>query len=150
MTFSFNPSISSVLPLIAADDNTFVVSWKDAAEIQLGTPNEALVIPNKVGEEVAGLASLNSTSFLSFRRNTEFSSRTSRRVTIWPARKFTAVANFGNHFLIKDEIILFYEFQLIGKIIFEEAGVTRINDVYFAHHLANNDFNVLIIDLHPL
>jgi hypothetical protein len=26
-----------------------VVSWKDAAEIQLGTPNDALVIPSNTG-----------------------------------------------------------------------------------------------------
>src|SRR5688572_11353481 len=71
---------------MAADDNTLVVSWNDAAEIQLCTPNDALVIPNKVGEDVAGCASRNSTSFLSFLRRIEFSSLTSRRLTICPAR----------------------------------------------------------------
>ena len=39
---------------MAASLNTLVVSWKDAADIQLVTPREAFVIPNKVGEEVAG------------------------------------------------------------------------------------------------
>ena len=35
ITFSFNPNKSSTLPLIAAVDNTLVVSWNEAAEIQL-------------------------------------------------------------------------------------------------------------------
>src|SRR5258708_38905202 len=88
MTFSFNPSISSVLPWMAADDNSLVVSWNDAADIQLGTPNDALVIPNNVGADVAGFASRKSTGLLSLRRRIEFSSLTSRRLTIWPARSF--------------------------------------------------------------
>jgi hypothetical protein len=45
-----------------------VVSWKEAADIQLVTPREAFVIPNKVGPEVADFESRNSTSFLSLRR----------------------------------------------------------------------------------
>ena len=56
---------------MAAEESTLVVSWKEAAEIQLGTPREALVIPSSVGEDVAGLASLNSISFLSDLRNPE-------------------------------------------------------------------------------
>ena len=64
ITFSFNPSISSVLPLMAADDNTFVVSWNEAADIQLGTPSDALVIPSRVGDDVAGFASRYSMGFL--------------------------------------------------------------------------------------
>ena len=48
-------------------------------------PSEALVIPNNVGAEVAGFASRYSTNFLSLRRRIEFSSRNSRRLTIWPA-----------------------------------------------------------------
>src|SRR5258706_11685951 len=86
MTFSSNPSISSVLPWIAADDNPLVVSWNDAADIQLGTPNDALIIPSNVGADVAGCASGDSTSFLTFRRSTEFSSLTSRNVMTWQAR----------------------------------------------------------------
>src|SRR5665647_478596 len=71
---------------MAADDKTLVVSWNDAAEIQLCVPNDALVIPSNNGEEVAGLASRYSTVFLSARRRIEFSSLTSRKVTILPGR----------------------------------------------------------------
>ena len=63
ITFSFNPSISSLLPWMAAELNTLVVSWNDAAEIQLCVPSEALVIPSSEGADVAGCASRNSTSF---------------------------------------------------------------------------------------
>ena len=35
ITFSFNPTNSSTLPLIAASVNTFVVSWKEAADKKL-------------------------------------------------------------------------------------------------------------------
>ena len=82
ITFSFKPSIKSVLPLIAAWLNTFVVSWNEAALIQLGTPKLALVIPNKTGVAVEGLASRTSTNFLSALRKIEFSSLNSRTVTI--------------------------------------------------------------------
>ena len=45
ITFSFKPDKVSFLAAIAAVLNTLVVSWNDAAEIQLSTPNDALVIP---------------------------------------------------------------------------------------------------------
>src|SRR5579862_6872749 len=73
---------------MAADDNTLVVSWNDAADIQLCVPSDALVIPSSSGAEVAEFASLNSASFLSLRLKMEFSSLTSRRLTICPALSF--------------------------------------------------------------
>lgn len=57
ITFSFNPCNSSRLAAIAALLNTFVVSWKDAAEIQLLVPNDERVIPCNIGLEVAATAS---------------------------------------------------------------------------------------------
>ena len=42
---------------MAADDNTLVVSWNEAADIQLCVPSEALVIPNSTGCDVAEFAS---------------------------------------------------------------------------------------------
>lgn len=66
ITFSFNPDKSSDLAAIAAELKTLVVSWNDAAEIQLLVPNEALVIPNNNGLEVDGTASLYSTIFYHF------------------------------------------------------------------------------------
>jgi hypothetical protein len=63
-----------VLPYIAAWLYTLVVFWNEAAEIQLFTPKDAFVIPNKTGFAVAGRASRTSTNFLSARRRIEFSS----------------------------------------------------------------------------
>ena len=54
---------------MAAELNTLVVSWNDAAEIQLCVPNDALVIPSNNGEEVAGDASRNSAA--SFQETTK-------------------------------------------------------------------------------
>lgn len=45
MKFSLSPESESLFAEIAAVLNTFVVSWNDAADIQLSTPNDALVIP---------------------------------------------------------------------------------------------------------
>ena len=45
ITFSFIPSSLSILPLIAASFNTFVVSWKEAADIKLDVCKAARVIP---------------------------------------------------------------------------------------------------------
>src|SRR5690606_14794383 len=59
ITFSFRPVRSSDLPLIDACDSTLVVYWNEAAEIQLLVRNDAFVIPNHGGADVAGSASLN-------------------------------------------------------------------------------------------
>ena len=74
ITFSFNPFKKSVLPVIAAVLNTLVVSWNDAAEIQLLVPRDARVIPCNIGVEVADKPSRYSTNFLSFLLKIEFSS----------------------------------------------------------------------------
>ena len=47
ITFSFNPTKGSTLPLIAASVRTLVVSWNDAADRKLSVAKAALVIPNK-------------------------------------------------------------------------------------------------------
>ena len=57
MTFSFKPRKKSCLPLTAASFNTFVVSWKEAAEMNDLVCNEARVIPWSNGRAVAGMAS---------------------------------------------------------------------------------------------
>ena len=55
ITFSFNPSNSSVLPLIAASVNTFVVSWNDAADKNESVAKDAFVIPSSTLFPFAGL-----------------------------------------------------------------------------------------------
>ena len=54
ITFSFNPTNSSTLPLIAASVNTRVVSWNDAADKNDSVSRDALVIPKIVGIPTAG------------------------------------------------------------------------------------------------
>ena len=61
MTFSFNPARRSTLPLIAASVSTFVVSWKDAAEMKLSVERLALVMPRSSGSAIAGSPPLSST-----------------------------------------------------------------------------------------
>jgi hypothetical protein len=57
MTFSLSPSKWSTLPAVAASVSTFVVSWKDAAEIKLWVLKEAFVMPSSRGSAAAGLSS---------------------------------------------------------------------------------------------
>ena len=51
ITFSLRPFNVSTLPNVAASVNTFVVSWKDAAEINELVCKLALVIPSKTGSK---------------------------------------------------------------------------------------------------
>ena len=54
ITFSFNPTKSSTLPLIAASVRTLVVSWNDAADKKLSVASDAFVIPSNTLCPVAG------------------------------------------------------------------------------------------------
>jgi hypothetical protein len=74
-----------------ADVSTLVVSWNEAAEIQLFVCSDARVIPCNTCRPVAGWASRASTSFLSRRLSNEFSSRSLRALNIWPGY------NWWNH-----------------------------------------------------
>ena len=70
---------------MAASFNTFVVSWKEAAEIKLEVCKAARVIPCNTWAEVAGTASRASTTLKSRRFNWELISRSVRAEIIWPA-----------------------------------------------------------------
>ena len=69
---------------MAASFSTFVVSWKEAADMKLEVCSAARVIPCRIWIEVAGMASRTCTNFKSLRFNVEFSSRNLRAVTIIP------------------------------------------------------------------
>ena len=56
ITFSFNPSKLSTLPLIDASVRTRVVSWKEAAEINEFVCKDALVIPKRTLSKIAGFS----------------------------------------------------------------------------------------------
>ena len=69
---------------------------------------------------------------------------------ICPGFNDLRISGFDNHFLIEHGIVIFSELKFINILIGKEACISRINDFNFLHHLANNSFNVLIIDLHTL
>ena len=61
-----------------------------------------------------------------------------------------AVAGVDDNFLAPDAVVLVHELAFVDNLLFEEAGVARVEDVDFAHHLADNDLEMLVVDLHTL
>ena len=61
-----------------------------------------------------------------------------------------AVAGVEHHFLAPDAVVLFHEGEFIDHLLLKEAGVTGINYIDLAHHLAHDHFEVLVVDLHTL
>ena len=67
----------------------------------------------------------------------------------------TYIERFGvtlvsDHLLTPDTVVLSSKVELVHQIQLQEGGVARIVDLYLAHHLANDDLEVLVIDLHTL
>src|SRR5690554_3623068 len=56
---------------------------------------------------------------------------------------------FYHHFT-PDLIVLFHELNLVDNLTLQEAGVSLIVNLHLTHHLAHNDFEVLIVDFYPL
>ena len=54
------------------------------------------------------------------------------------------------NFLAPDTVVLFHEFELIHYLLFQEAGIARFIDFNLTHHLTNDNFKVLIVNLHTL
>ena len=52
--------------------------------------------------------------------------------------------------LAVDIIVGVHELPLVHKLLRQELGVTRVIDLHLPHHLADDDFKVLVIDLHTL
>jgi len=61
-----------------------------------------------------------------------------------------AVAGIGHDLLSPDAIVLLGKIKLVDNLLFKEACVAWIVDLYLAHHLAYNNLEVLIVDLHAL
>ena len=143
--------MSSVLPWMAAELNTLVVSWNDAADIQLCVPKrcfgdtqqQSVMMLQVVHHGIQPV-------FYLLRRRIEFSSLTSRRLTICPARILVLFTWLCYYFLIKDAIILFIKIKSVFSIFFKESCISRIYNTHFTHHLANDHFNMLIIDSYTL
>ena len=49
-----------------------------------------------------------------------------------------------------DIIVGVHELPLVHKLLWKELGVARIVDLHLPHHLTDDDFKVLVIDLHTL
>src|SRR5690606_12634024 len=60
------------------------------------------------------------------------------------------IAWIGNDLLVVDPVVLLHEVQLADRFLFEETGVSRIVNGDLLHHLVNNHFKVLVVDLHAL
>ncbi len=60
------------------------------------------------------------------------------------------VTGVGYHLAAVDTVVLLEEVELIDDVTLQEAGVTRLQDLHLTHHLAYDDLEVLVVDLHTL
>ena len=60
------------------------------------------------------------------------------------------VTSVYNHLLTPDAVVFFHELLLVYYLLFQEASIARFYDFYLTHHLTNDDFEVLVINLHTL
>ena len=61
-----------------------------------------------------------------------------------------AVTGIDDNFLTPDTIILVHKVALVHNLLFQEDGIAGIEDVDLTHHLAHDNFEVLVVDLHAL
>ena len=61
-----------------------------------------------------------------------------------------AVASIGDNLLAPDAVVLFGEVKFVDNLLFEEAGIAGLVDLHLAHHLTDDDLEVLVVDLHTL
>ena len=60
------------------------------------------------------------------------------------------VSGVGHYFLAPDAVVLLGKVELIDHFLLEERGVTRVINAHFTHHLAHDNLEVLVVDLHSL
>ena len=61
-----------------------------------------------------------------------------------------AVAGVDDHLLAPDAVVLLGKVELVDNLLLEEAGVAGLVYLHLAHHLADDDLEVLVVDLHTL
>ena len=61
-----------------------------------------------------------------------------------------AVARVKHEELAEDRIVHIHELPLVHEFLMEEVSVAGISDLNLAHHLAYDDLEVLVVDLHTL
>ena len=60
------------------------------------------------------------------------------------------VARVDDVFLAPDTVVLVGEVEFVDNLLLEERGVARFDDLHLAHHLAYDDLEMLVVDLHTL
>ena len=60
------------------------------------------------------------------------------------------VAGVDDYLLTPDAVVLLSEVELVDYLLLEEGGVAGVVDLHLAHHLTNDDLEVLVVDLHTL
>ena len=134
---------------MAASLSTFVVSWNEAADMKsrcLGVGSACDTLEYLLGGGGHGVAYGDYLEVAAFECRVlvaEFAC--GNNLTRLHA---VAVACVDYYFLAPDAVVLFHELALVDNLLFEEACVARVEDVDFAHHLAYDDFEVLVVDLH--
>ena len=64
--------------------------------------------------------------------------------------KVFAVARVNNILFAPNAVVFSSKVEFVDKFLIKECGVSGVVDLNFAHHLTNNDLEVLIVDLHTL
>ena len=60
------------------------------------------------------------------------------------------VASVDDDDLTPEAVVLIHDLKLIDDLLLKEERIPWIEDLYLAHHLADDDFEVLVVDLHTL
>ena len=95
-----------------------------------------------------GIANLNKTEVAALQRGVLVAQTTGGdNLTLLQVLGVTCI---GDHLLAPDAVVLLGKVELVDKCILEERGVAGIVDLHLAHHLTNDDLEVLVVDLHTL
>ena len=60
------------------------------------------------------------------------------------------VTGILNNLLAPDTIVLLDEVALVNYLVVQESCITGIDDLHLAHHLTNNNLEVLVVDFYTL
>ncbi len=117
--------------------------------MKLSVESAAEVMPSSTGSDVAGSASRYSIDLL------RLLPQIAVRLAHLLLRDDLAVLELASPLVDDDDLVaqalvLLLELQLVHVVPFEELRVARIDDAHLLHHLADDDLDVLVVDLHAL
>ena len=61
-----------------------------------------------------------------------------------------ALSRINHYLLAPDTVVFVSKVELIYQVVLKECGVARIVYLNLTHHLAHDNFKVLVVDLHTL